>query len=95
MNSRTGKASGAMARLTKRVKGRTPCSPPRQDQSVLSVRAEHISIGWQETPDAQQESRLNTFHPRCLRRILVYHGRTNFPTKSSWKGQKHPAGFLC
>lgn len=71
LDSRIGKASAAMARLSKRVWENSKLTIKTKilvyQACVLSTLL-YGSESW--TPYARQERRLNTFHQRCLRRIL-------------------------
>ena len=71
LNMRIGKASAAMARLTKRVWENTMLTIKSKTQvyqaCVLSTLL-YSCESW--TLYTRQEGRLNTFHLRCLRRIL-------------------------
>ena len=82
LNSRIGKASSAMARLSKRA----------WDNSMLTIKTKitvyqtcvlttllYGSECW--TLYSRQERRLNTFHLRCIRRILGISWQDHIPNK--------------
>ncbi|PFX15042.1 putative uncharacterized transposon-derived protein F52C9.6 [Stylophora pistillata] len=71
LNRRIGKASTAMARLTKRVWENTMLTIKTKTQvyqACVLCTLLYGSESW--TPYTRQERRLNAFHLRCLRRIL-------------------------
>ena len=70
LNMRIGKASAAMARLTKRVWENTIKIKTRVYQACVLTTLLYGSESW--TLYTQQERRLNTFHLRCLRSCLLY-----------------------
>lgn len=82
LNSRIGKASSAMARLSKRVwensKLTTKTKTLVYQACVLSTLL-YGSESW--TLYSRQERRLNTFHMRCLRRILEISWKDRIPNK--------------
>ena len=71
LNTRIGKAATAMARLTKRVWSNamlTTNTKMRVYQACVVSILLYGSESW--TLYSRQERRLNTFHMRCLRKIL-------------------------
>ena len=71
LDKRIGKASGTMSRLNKRVwsnKLLTTNTKVRVYEACVLSTLLYSSEAW--TTYARQENRLNTFHLRCLRRIL-------------------------
>ena len=82
LNSRIDKASSAMARLSKRVwensKLTTKTKTLVYQACVLSTLL-YGSESW--TLYSRQERRLNTFHMRCLRRILEISWKDRIPNK--------------
>ena len=80
LNMRIGKASAAMARLTKRVWENTMLTIKTKTQvhqaCVLSTLL-YGSESW--TLYTRQERRLNTSHLRCLRRILGISWQDHIP----------------
>ena len=80
LNMRIGKASAAMARLTKRVWENTMLTikiKTRVYQACVLTTPLYGSESW--TLYTQQERRLNTFHLRCLRRILGISCKDHIP----------------
>ena len=71
LNSRIGKASAAMARLSKRVWENSMLTSKTKIQVYQACVLSTLLYGSESwTLYARQERRLNTFHQRCLRRIL-------------------------
>ena len=71
LNTRIGKASTAMARLTKRVWENTMLTIKTKTQVYQACVLSTLLYGSESwTPYTRQERRLNAFHLRCLRRIL-------------------------
>lgn len=71
LNRRIGKASTAMARLTKRVWENTMLTIKTKTQVYQACVLSTLLYGSESwTPYTRQERRLNAFHLRCLRRIL-------------------------
>ena len=74
MKNRIVKAVAVMARLTKRVwnnSSLTETTRLRVDQACVLGTLFYGSETW--TTHAKQEKKLNSFHMRCLRRILHIH----------------------
>ncbi|KAL8582045.1 hypothetical protein ACOMHN_028026 [Nucella lapillus] len=71
LNSRIGKASAAMARLSKRVWENSMLTIKTKTQVYQACVLSTLLYGSESwTLYTHQERRLNTFHLRCLRRIL-------------------------
>ena len=71
LNMRIGKASAAMTRLTKRVWENTVLNIKTKTQVYQACVRSTLLYGSESwTLYTRQERRLNTFHLRCLRRIL-------------------------
>ena len=71
INSRIGKASGTFARLTKRVWDNQKLSIRTKANVYRSCVCSTLLYGSETwTLSSVQEKKLNTFHLRCLRRIL-------------------------
>ncbi|GFO17246.1 hypothetical protein PoB_004375100 [Plakobranchus ocellatus] len=88
LNSRNGKASPAMARLSKRVWENSMCTIKTKTQvHQVSVHSTLLYGSESWTLYARQERRLNTIHLRCSEGSFSSHGRTTFPIKRSLKGQ--------
>ena len=86
LNMRIGKASAAMARLIKRVRENTMLIIKTKTQVYQACVLSILLYGCESwTLYTRQELRLNTFHLRCLRRII---GRIIFPRPRSYQGQE-------
>ena len=77
---RIGKASAAMAHLTKRVWENTMLTIKTKTQVYQACVLSTLLYGSESwTLYAQQQRRLNTFHLRCLRRILGISWQDHIP----------------
>ncbi|KAL8584099.1 hypothetical protein ACOMHN_011714 [Nucella lapillus] len=84
LNSRIGKASAAMAHLSKRVwenSKLTIKTKTQVHQACALSTPPHGSESW--TLYTHQERRPNTFHPRCPRRILGISWQDRVPNKDA------------
>ena len=80
LNMRIGKASTAMARLTKRVWENTMLTIKTKTQVYQACVLSTLLYGSESwTLYTRQERRLNTFHLRCLRRILGISWQDHIP----------------
>ena len=80
MNNKIAKAAAVMARLTKRVWNNsrlTEKTRVRVYQACVLSTLLYGSESW--TTYAKQEKKLNCFHMRCLRRILLIHWEERLP----------------
>ena len=82
LNSRIGKASAAMALLSKRVWENPMLTIKTKTQVYQACLLSTLLYGSESwTVYARQERRLNTFHQRCLRRILGISWQDHVPNK--------------
>lgn len=82
LNSRIGKASAAVARLSKRVWENPMLTIKTKTQVYQACVLSTLLYGTESwTLYARQERRLNTFHQRCLRRILGISWQDHVPNK--------------
>ena len=96
INKRIGKAASAMSRLSTRVWENTNLTTNTKiavyNACVLSTLL-YGSETWRAY--ARQERRLNSFHLRCLRRILASLGRIEYLTRTSLSVRASQACSQC
>jgi hypothetical protein len=82
LNSRIGRASAAMARLSKRVWENSMLTIKTKTKVYQACVLSTLLYGSETwTLYSRQERRLNTFHLRCLRRILGISWQDHVPNK--------------